>query len=104
MIRRPPRSTLFPYTTLFRSSPTLLTQVLLKYQNLDFKDGRFLFNSFRDGHDWLAGAMQYWFFAKTTGHVRVGYTYDEYITAAKGVSPAGGGAAACTGAHGRAEL
>src|SRR3712207_7550817 len=23
MIRRPPRSTLFPYTTLFRSSPTL---------------------------------------------------------------------------------
>src|SRR5260221_10896501 len=25
MIRRPPRSTLFPYTTLFRSSPCLLT-------------------------------------------------------------------------------
>src|SRR3712207_6977003 len=24
MIRRPPRSTLFPYTTLFRSRPTLL--------------------------------------------------------------------------------
>src|SRR2546422_7542240 len=24
MIRRPPRSTLFPYTTLFRSSPLLL--------------------------------------------------------------------------------
>src|SRR2546422_6221208 len=24
MIRRPPRSTLFPYTTLFRSSPTLV--------------------------------------------------------------------------------
>src|SRR2546422_7204883 len=24
MIRRPPRSTLFPYTTLFRSVPTLL--------------------------------------------------------------------------------
>src|SRR3989442_11761338 len=68
-----------------RESPTLLTQVLLKYQNLDLKDGRFLFNSFRDGHDWLAGAMQYWFFAKTTGHVRVGYTYDEYITAGKDV-------------------
>src|SRR2546430_12913990 len=27
MIRRPPRSTLFPYTTLFRSWPTLLVQV-----------------------------------------------------------------------------
>src|SRR2546430_11586713 len=28
MIRRPPRSTLFPYTTLFRSFPPLLTQVV----------------------------------------------------------------------------
>src|SRR3712207_7785923 len=27
MIRRPPRSTLFPYTTLFRSSPAELEQV-----------------------------------------------------------------------------
>src|SRR2546427_9625724 len=27
MIRRPPRSTLFPYTTLFRSEETLLAQV-----------------------------------------------------------------------------
>src|SRR5258708_9571543 len=26
MIRRPPRSTLFPYTTLFRSKPRLLDQ------------------------------------------------------------------------------
>src|SRR3712207_7855292 len=26
MIRRPPRSTLFPYTTLFRSPPTRLNQ------------------------------------------------------------------------------
>src|SRR2546422_3313771 len=25
MIRRPPRSTLFPYTTLFRSDPSLIT-------------------------------------------------------------------------------
>src|SRR3712207_8409497 len=29
MIRRPPRSTLFPYTTLFRSSQTLLTASVL---------------------------------------------------------------------------
>src|SRR2546427_6216283 len=27
MIRRPPRSTLFPYTTLFRSAPTLIREV-----------------------------------------------------------------------------
>jgi tetratricopeptide (TPR) repeat protein len=83
-----------------RESPTLLTQVLLKYQDLDFKDGRFLFNSFRDGHDWLAGAMQYWFFAKTTGHVRVGYTYDEYITAGKDVSLATQASAADWAYHG----
>src|SRR2546429_4713742 len=30
MIRRPPRSTLFPYTTLFRSAPDFLTAPLLK--------------------------------------------------------------------------
>src|SRR2546427_8640104 len=29
MIRRPPRSTLFPYTTLFRSDPTRVRQVLM---------------------------------------------------------------------------
>src|SRR3712207_8709745 len=28
MIRRPPRSTLFPYTTLFRSGPRLLDRLL----------------------------------------------------------------------------
>src|SRR3989441_7360217 len=28
MIRRPPRSTLFPYTTLFRSAPAVLVYVL----------------------------------------------------------------------------
>src|SRR3712207_7415994 len=27
MIRRPPRSTLFPYTTLFRSRPTVVTRL-----------------------------------------------------------------------------
>src|SRR2546422_3481811 len=31
MIRRPPRSTLFPYTTLFRSLGTYLTSVLLDH-------------------------------------------------------------------------
>ena len=29
MIRRPPRSTLFPYTTLFRSDPVVLSISLL---------------------------------------------------------------------------
>src|SRR3712207_8907698 len=31
MIRRPPRSTLFPYTTLFRSVPLLVLGPLLRY-------------------------------------------------------------------------
>src|SRR5947199_7754759 len=30
MIRRPPRSTLFPYTTLFRSHPCLVREVALQ--------------------------------------------------------------------------
>src|SRR5690242_20791490 len=30
MIRRPPRSTLFPYTTLFRSIPRVVVEVLAK--------------------------------------------------------------------------
>ena len=59
-----------------------------------------MFNSFRDGHDWLAGATQYWFFAKNTGHVRVGYAYDEYITAGKNVSLAFQASAADWAYHG----
>src|SRR2546422_3185948 len=39
MIRRPPRSTLFPYTTLFRSSPSILKD-LQKQRNLfDIRQG-----------------------------------------------------------------
>src|SRR5690349_23977317 len=30
MIRRPPRSTLFPYTTLFRSQPPVITQTVAR--------------------------------------------------------------------------
>src|SRR2546425_11886117 len=35
MIRRPPRSTLFPYTTLFRSGSALLQPGFLKPETLD---------------------------------------------------------------------
>src|SRR2546430_6221666 len=34
MIRRPPRSTLFPYTTLFRSRANSLPQVLLRRRHI----------------------------------------------------------------------
>src|SRR2546430_12975971 len=43
MIRRPPRSTLFPYTTLFRSAGTTVSVVLPVYneaENLDLLVGR----------------------------------------------------------------
>src|SRR2546430_9206111 len=34
MIRRPPRSTLFPYTTLFRSSSSALMTLALVYERM----------------------------------------------------------------------
>src|SRR5205809_5140987 len=40
MIRRPPRSTLFPYTTLFRSMPTLAGDV-----QMVLADGKVLFQN-----------------------------------------------------------
>src|SRR2546425_1817902 len=44
MIRRPPRSTLFPYTTLFRSRPLLADHVLVQHlldlgRGGDLRDG-----------------------------------------------------------------
>src|SRR5260221_6589293 len=42
MIRRPPRSTLFPYTTLFRSGPLFITDpenVPLPYRVVDPRTG-----------------------------------------------------------------
>src|SRR2546430_11636234 len=40
MIRRPPRSTLFPYTTLFRSSSKLMDDALSALTNLGYKAER----------------------------------------------------------------
>src|SRR2546430_3385003 len=39
MIRRPPRSTLFPYTTLFRSKRVALAIVVKKEEEFLFEDG-----------------------------------------------------------------
>src|SRR2546422_7790736 len=56
MIRRPPRSTLFPYTTLFRSDPAWLSyDAATKTVNfhliagLTGLNGALNFNGFRDG-------------------------------------------------------
>src|SRR3712207_8116647 len=40
MIRRPPRSTLFPYTTLFRSTAGLLSHVGLQLEPGKTRDGK----------------------------------------------------------------
>src|SRR5256885_12509119 len=40
MIRRPPRSTLFPYTTLFRSPESLPAELTPTIGNLSWKNGR----------------------------------------------------------------
>src|SRR3712207_8882911 len=55
MIRRPPRSTLFPYTTLFRSVMTRTASVTLPV-------GAYLrFNhSWSFDYDFGAGGIQYW--------------------------------------------
>src|SRR5574340_554060 len=39
MIRRPPRSTLFPYTTLFRSGQGRILDIVNNYQHLSFNFG-----------------------------------------------------------------
>lgn len=77
-----------------RESPTFFTQIQLRYQDLDFRNDRFSFNSFRSGHDWLAGATQYLVIANNSGHLRIGYNYDRYITAGKDVSVATSSSAA----------
>src|SRR5256884_8862190 len=51
MIRRPPRSTLFPYTTLFRSvepAPALLAE---RYERLAKQQGQSTLGRLVDGHE-----------------------------------------------------
>src|SRR2546422_4195518 len=49
MIRRPPRSTLFPYTTLFRSEPqTIDSHVIAACQEGDREAFRLLFEAYKD--------------------------------------------------------
>ena len=45
MIRRPPRSTLFPYTTLFRSKKHEYVSLDEEFTNLQGKWGQPLFNA-----------------------------------------------------------
>src|SRR2546430_11012407 len=55
MIRRPPRSTLFPYTTLFRSE-SIPARCLREARAVDLADGVLLLR--RDGTEVPIGAQQ----------------------------------------------
>src|SRR5438309_1040328 len=57
MIRRPPRSTLFPYTTLFRSRPSLWTEelkVLLRTLMADYTPDQLGYSAV----DWTVTLLQ----------------------------------------------
>src|SRR4051812_49559046 len=62
MIRRPPRSTLFPYTTLFRSRPKLFRTVLANLRDPEPVEqwrqrGPLLSGHPRHRLDWLGGTQ-----------------------------------------------
>src|SRR3712207_7910693 len=59
MIRRPPRSTLFPYTTLFRSSLTIVEVAGRARQafNVDRVTGRF-YEKFKSEHGQFLGFIE----------------------------------------------
>jgi len=69
-------------------TPDLFTSFQLRYQSKDYQHGRFLFNSQRDGQNWLIGGTQYWLYAKQTAHVRAGYVYDNAVTGGSDVARA----------------
>src|SRR5256885_3799116 len=61
MIRRPPRSTLFPYTTLFRSSIDPAKPLLLHAENEDTRDSGFYRDKINGGlpEKLIMGAKDY---------------------------------------------
>src|SRR5688572_31199389 len=70
MIRRPPRSTLFPYTTLFRSEASGAEAKLSQLKELLHREGFFdnpdqrllIFTEFKDTLEYLVGRLSDWGF------------------------------------------
>src|SRR3712207_7316114 len=62
MIRRPPRSTLFPYTTLFRSTPVglLIASAFAGWSSLPLEGGAALLDRLRPLRWGLGAAMAAW--------------------------------------------
>src|SRR3989442_9292287 len=76
MIRRPPRSTLFPYTTLFRSGELKVSEVKgLGVGFVSFKDfvgGRHMFDLLSNS-DWLSFLGDRKSTRLNSSHVRISY-------------------------------
>src|SRR5438034_7714450 len=62
MIRRPPRSTLFPYTTLFRSSATVAPLVVKDKVIVGIAGAEFGIRGFIDAYDVQTGKRAWRFF------------------------------------------
>ncbi|MEY4527793.1 MAG: hypothetical protein RL768_1512, partial [Nitrospirota bacterium] len=60
----------------------------LGYQDKQFQNDRFAFNSTRSGKNWRLNLTQYAYFAGRSGYVRLGYTYDVDATGGGSVSQA----------------
>ncbi len=66
---------ILPTLTVLEGS-SLFTQFEFRYQDKEFRDDRFQFNSTRNGKNWLGGVTQYVMFAGSGGYFRAGYVYD----------------------------
>src|SRR3712207_9478508 len=69
MIRRPPRSTLFPYTTLFRSDAEMSKTITMSHlKDFDVKKNGDWFTLTQEGDN-----VKLVYTANRTGHVRTGH-------------------------------
>ena len=76
----------------------------LGYQDKQFQNDRFAFNSTRSGKNWRLNLTQYAYFAGRSGYVRLGYTYDVDATGGDVTEPAPPGDATCTAPERREPL
>src|SRR2546426_9217696 len=81
MIRRPPRSTLFPYTTLFRSNP--IQPYTLDYaRSVVFTTTSNFFLENSSQQTWLTGTVYGWYTIPLNSPVCDGFQIRDYSNAA----------------------
>src|SRR2546430_4226415 len=78
MIRRPPRSTLFPYTTLFRSVPARRKPVLAVFQRLaDLHLEQMILEWRHQQVHWTGSALA---FSRRHGHFAISVRSEEHTS------------------------